>query len=135
MLSAQRDRTGSQLASQRPITDSVVGGSHGLLVIPKWLYLESLMRAGQLTMKQFDDALASTMGASGNYPTPGRSDNGRVNDSRRPANARIPAGDLRTMAAAMPDCRFVVMPTIGHSMNLELPAPAISGPRSGVLPK
>ena len=80
-------------------------------------YLESLMRAGQLTMKQFDDALASTMGASGNYPTPGRSGNGRVSDSRRPANARIPPGDLRTMAAAMPDCRFVVMPSIGHSMN------------------
>jgi hypothetical protein len=54
-------------------------------------YLESLMRAGQLTMKQFDDALASTMGASGNYPTPGRSGNRRVSDSRRPANARIPA--------------------------------------------
>jgi pimeloyl-ACP methyl ester carboxylesterase len=29
---------------------------------------------------------------------------------------------LRTMAAAMPDCRLVVMPGIGHSMNLELPA-------------
>ena len=26
-------------------------------------YLESLRRAGQLTMKRFDDALASTMGA------------------------------------------------------------------------
>ena len=30
--------------------------------------------------------------------------------------------DLRTMAAAMPDCRLVVVPGIGHSMNLELPA-------------
>jgi phasin len=26
------------------------------------------------------------------------------------------------MAAAMPDCRLVVMPSIGHSMNLEMPA-------------
>jgi phasin len=85
-------------------------------------YLESLMRAGQLTMKRFDDALARTMGARGNHPTLGRWGNGRVDDSRRPANARIPPGDLRTMAAAMPDCRLVVMPGIGHSMNLELPA-------------
>ena len=29
--------------------------------------------------------------------------------------------DLRRMAAAMPDCRLVVVPGIGHSMNLELP--------------
>jgi pimeloyl-ACP methyl ester carboxylesterase len=34
----------------------------------------------------------------------------------------IPPADLRTMAAAMPDCRLVVMPGIGHSINLELPA-------------
>ncbi|MBR1241935.1 alpha/beta hydrolase [Bradyrhizobium sp. AUGA SZCCT0240] len=34
----------------------------------------------------------------------------------------IPTCDLRTMAAAMPDCRLVVVPGIGHSMNLELPA-------------
>ena len=30
--------------------------------------------------------------------------------------------DLRTMASAMPDCRLVMVPGIGHSMNLELPA-------------
>ena len=84
-------------------------------------YLESLRRAGQLTMKRFDDALASTMGARGNHPKPGRSGDGRVDDSRRPANARIPPGDLRTMAGAISDGRFV-MPGIGHSMNLELPA-------------
>jgi non-heme chloroperoxidase len=34
----------------------------------------------------------------------------------------IPAADLTTMAAAMPDCRLVRVPGIGHSMNLELPA-------------
>lgn len=34
----------------------------------------------------------------------------------------IPPTDLRTMAAAMPDCRLVVVPGIGHSMNIELPA-------------
>jgi pimeloyl-ACP methyl ester carboxylesterase len=34
----------------------------------------------------------------------------------------IPPADLRTMTAAMPDCRLVVMPGIGHSMNLERPA-------------
>jgi pimeloyl-ACP methyl ester carboxylesterase len=34
----------------------------------------------------------------------------------------IPPADLRTMAAAMPDCRLVVVPGIGHSMNLEVPA-------------
>ena len=85
-------------------------------------YLESPRRAGQLTMKRFDDALASTMGARGNHPKPGRSGDGRVDDSRRPANARIPPGDLRTMAGVIPDGRFVVMPGIGHSMNLELPA-------------
>jgi non-heme chloroperoxidase len=34
----------------------------------------------------------------------------------------IAASDLRTMAAAMPDCRLVFVPRIGHSMNLELPA-------------
>jgi non-heme chloroperoxidase len=30
--------------------------------------------------------------------------------------------DLRQMAAAMPDCRLVTVPGIGHSMNLEMPA-------------
>jgi pimeloyl-ACP methyl ester carboxylesterase len=34
----------------------------------------------------------------------------------------IPLADLRTMVTAMPDCRLVVVPGIGHSMNLELPA-------------
>jgi pimeloyl-ACP methyl ester carboxylesterase len=26
------------------------------------------------------------------------------------------------MAAAMPDCRLVIVPRVGHSMNLEVPA-------------
>jgi len=34
----------------------------------------------------------------------------------------IPAADLRAMAAAMPDCRLVIVPGIGHSMNVEVPA-------------
>jgi pimeloyl-ACP methyl ester carboxylesterase len=34
----------------------------------------------------------------------------------------IAPGDLQSMAAAMPDCRLVVVPGIGHSMNLEIPA-------------
>ncbi|MDA9531246.1 alpha/beta fold hydrolase [Bradyrhizobium sp. CCBAU 25338] len=34
----------------------------------------------------------------------------------------IPPADLETMAAAMPDCRLVTVPRMGHSMNLELPA-------------
>ncbi|WP_448045467.1 alpha/beta fold hydrolase [Bradyrhizobium liaoningense] len=34
----------------------------------------------------------------------------------------IPPTDLETMAAAMPDCRLVTVPRMGHSMNLELPA-------------
>jgi pimeloyl-ACP methyl ester carboxylesterase len=34
----------------------------------------------------------------------------------------IPAADLKAMAAAMPDCRLVTIPGIGHSLNLELPA-------------
>ena len=34
----------------------------------------------------------------------------------------IPQADLVTMAAAMPDCRVVRVPRVGHSMNLELPA-------------
>ena len=34
----------------------------------------------------------------------------------------IPYADLLAMAAAMPDCRVVRVPRIGHSMNLELPA-------------
>src|SRR4051794_35150923 len=34
----------------------------------------------------------------------------------------IPPADLKTMAAAMPDCRLVVVPGVGHSMNLEVPA-------------
>jgi pimeloyl-ACP methyl ester carboxylesterase len=33
----------------------------------------------------------------------------------------IPPADLRAMADAMPDCRLVVVPRIGHSMNLEMP--------------
>lgn len=34
----------------------------------------------------------------------------------------IPPADLKTMAAAMPDCRLVTVPGVGHSMNLESPA-------------
>jgi len=34
----------------------------------------------------------------------------------------IAPADLRAMAAAMPDCRLVRVPDMGHSMNLELPA-------------
>lgn len=34
----------------------------------------------------------------------------------------IPPADLKRMAAAMPDCRLVVVPGVGHSMNLEVPA-------------
>src|SRR6476619_4956955 len=34
----------------------------------------------------------------------------------------IAPADLRTMAAAMPDCRLVIVPGVGHSMNLESPA-------------
>lgn len=34
----------------------------------------------------------------------------------------IAPADLKTMAAAMPDCRLVFVPRIGHSMNLEVPA-------------
>ncbi|MBR0841132.1 alpha/beta hydrolase [Bradyrhizobium liaoningense] len=34
----------------------------------------------------------------------------------------IPPTDLRAMADAMPACRLVVVPRVGHSMNLELPA-------------
>jgi non-heme chloroperoxidase len=34
----------------------------------------------------------------------------------------IPLSDLRAMAAGMPNCRLVIAPGIGHSMNLEMPA-------------
>jgi pimeloyl-ACP methyl ester carboxylesterase len=34
----------------------------------------------------------------------------------------IPSADLKAMASAMPDCRLVTVPGIGHSMNVELPA-------------
>jgi non-heme chloroperoxidase len=34
----------------------------------------------------------------------------------------IPPADLKRMAEAMPDCRLVTVPGIGHSMNLEQPA-------------
>jgi non-heme chloroperoxidase len=34
----------------------------------------------------------------------------------------IAPADLRIMAEAMPDCRLVFVPRVGHSMNLELPA-------------
>jgi pimeloyl-ACP methyl ester carboxylesterase len=34
----------------------------------------------------------------------------------------IPPADLRVMAEAMPDCRLVFVPRVGHSMNLEVPA-------------
>jgi len=33
----------------------------------------------------------------------------------------LPA-DLHVMADAMPDCRLVIVPRVGHSMNLEVPA-------------
>ncbi len=38
------------------------------------------------------------------------------------ADGWIPKADLEAMAAAMPRCRLVSIPGIGHSMNLELPA-------------
>ena len=34
----------------------------------------------------------------------------------------IPPADLKRMATAMPDCRLVTVPGVGHSMNLEQPA-------------
>ena len=34
----------------------------------------------------------------------------------------IPPADLAVMAAAMPDCRLVRVPGVGHSMNVERPA-------------
>jgi len=34
----------------------------------------------------------------------------------------IPPADLKIMAAAMPDCRLVTVPRMGHSIILELPA-------------
>jgi pimeloyl-ACP methyl ester carboxylesterase len=34
----------------------------------------------------------------------------------------IPHADLAAMIAAMPDCRLVTIPGVGHSMNLESPA-------------
>jgi len=34
----------------------------------------------------------------------------------------IPLADLKRMAAAMPHCRLVTVPGVGHSMNLEQPA-------------
>jgi pimeloyl-ACP methyl ester carboxylesterase len=34
----------------------------------------------------------------------------------------IPPADLTAMAAAMPDCRLVRIPGVGHSMNVERPA-------------
>ena len=34
----------------------------------------------------------------------------------------IPRDDLEAMTAAMPDCRLVTVPGVGHSMNLEMPA-------------
>jgi pimeloyl-ACP methyl ester carboxylesterase len=34
----------------------------------------------------------------------------------------IAPADLRRMAEAMPDCRLVIVPGVGHSMNLEQPA-------------
>lgn len=33
----------------------------------------------------------------------------------------IPVEDLKTMAASMPNCRLVLVPNVGHSMNLEQP--------------
>jgi pimeloyl-ACP methyl ester carboxylesterase len=33
----------------------------------------------------------------------------------------LPA-DLRAMASAMPNCRLITVPGIGHSMNVESPA-------------
>jgi non-heme chloroperoxidase len=34
----------------------------------------------------------------------------------------IPPADLKQMARAMPDCRLITVPGVGHSMNLEQPA-------------
>jgi non-heme chloroperoxidase len=37
-------------------------------------------------------------------------------------DGRIAPVDLRAMAAAMQHCRIVIVPGVGHSMNLEIPA-------------
>jgi pimeloyl-ACP methyl ester carboxylesterase len=34
----------------------------------------------------------------------------------------IPSADLARMVETMPDCRLVIVPGVGHSMNLEQPA-------------
>ena len=54
---------------------------------------------------------------------------GRVAEIRQPhlvlwgeKDGWIPPADLKQMAAAMPHCRLVTVPGIGHSMNLEQPA-------------
>src|SRR4051812_22044613 len=49
-----------------------MGGSHGQFAPPSGssAYLESLMRAGQQSMKQFDDALARAMGVAGKASPP-----------------------------------------------------------------
>jgi len=53
----------------------------------------------------------------------------RMTDIRHPhlviwgeKDAWIPHADLAAMIAAMPDCRLVTIPGVGHSMNLESPA-------------
>jgi pimeloyl-ACP methyl ester carboxylesterase len=33
----------------------------------------------------------------------------------------IAPADLKAMEAAMPHCRLVIVPGVGHSMNLEIP--------------
>ena len=54
---------------------------------------------------------------------------GRMSEIRHPhlvlwgeSDGWIALADLRAMADAMPDCRLVIVPRIGHSMNLERPA-------------
>lgn len=49
----------------------------------------------------------------------------------------IPRADMETMATALPDARLIVVPGIGHSMNLEAPqmyAAFVAARFSGVMP-
>lgn len=49
----------------------------------------------------------------------------------------IPRADLETMVSAMPNARLVVVPGVGHSMNLEAPqmfAGFVAAMFSGVAP-
>jgi non-heme chloroperoxidase len=132
----------SMMASKQ-LTRTVMATAASTLFVPESLAPDAIPRfregLGETQQRLFDRIIEQTFGVSegvwiGTPVNLTREKESREMERRMPEirhphlvlwgewDGWIPPADLRIMAAAMPDCRLVVVPGIGHSMNLEMPA-------------